>query len=260
MTLRLQLEALLFASGKAMQVERLAELTGTTPQETLKELHTLKEEYDQRATALTLFEEGDAWKMNVREAHLPLVQRIVADTELLMPVMETLAVIAHLKDPMQADVVKIRGGGAYEHIAELVKLGFVTKLAEGRTYRLKLSEKFYEYFDIQGQEDIDAFFKDVQIPQPPPEKPSTPQTPTQDQQELLKIHITEEERTNQKQFLDEFEQKLATVKARNDILEEDETFKARPEPENTLTSGEDTILATQPEDTDDANRPREEQQ
>lgn len=253
---RLQVEALLFSSGKKMDVTQLAELTESTKEQVMQELQNLKRDYEERETAIVLFEEGEVWKMNVREAYLPLVERIIADTELLMPVMETLAVIAHLKTPIQADVVKVRGSGAYEHIAELVKLGFVTKLPDGRTFRLKLSEKFFEYFDIQEQDDIDSFFE--QVPKPIPVIPEEPKQ-KEDQQELLKVEMSEEEKATHKDFLDEMETRIAQASEKNDALEKDETFMqyrerketqgedSSAEEADTLTAGESTILTPMPD-------------
>lgn len=225
--LKQKVEALLFASGKPMKVDQLSSLTGADIGELNQALAQLKQEYDERGSALTFFEENGAWKMNVREAYLSLVQQIVADTELAMPIMETLAVIAYQKNPLQADVVKIRGSGAYEHIAELVKFGFVTKVPEGRSYRLKLSEKFYEYFDIEDQADVDKFFEDVKKPEPPPpqEEASPLPEPAQVKQALEKIEISPEQKKEQEVFLQEIEQKIASVREKNDELERDALFE-----------------------------------
>ena len=69
------------------------------------------------------------------------------DTEMTKSVMETLAVIAWKQPIIQADVIKIRTNKAYEHIKELVGMGFVTSEKFGRTKKLKLTQKFLDYFD-----------------------------------------------------------------------------------------------------------------
>ena len=64
------------------------------------------------------------------------------------PTQETLAVIAYKQPIMQCDVIKIRGNKAYDHVKTLVEQGFITNERSGRTRILKLTEKFYDYFDV----------------------------------------------------------------------------------------------------------------
>jgi segregation and condensation protein B len=160
-TITEMVEALLFASGKAMDVEQLMTLTNSTKQKINNTLKNLSKIYDERKGALMVVEEDNSWKISVREGYLPLVRKIVADTELPKSVIETLAVIAWRSPITQSSVIKIRTNKAYEHIAELERLGFVIKQKEGRTFKLKLTEKFFDYFDISGKKDIREMFKNV---------------------------------------------------------------------------------------------------
>ncbi len=167
MDLKNQLEALLFSSGKAMEEAQLCQLTGGTTRAVRNALRKLRQEYADRDTALKVFNEGTAWKLLVKDAHVPLVRRIVADTELSRATMETLAVIAyHQPNVLQSKVVELRGGNAYEQIKELEGLGFVTKAKQGRSFSLKLTEKFFDYFDVEGEKGIRQVFKEVQAPLP----------------------------------------------------------------------------------------------
>jgi len=166
-SLKNQVEALLFSSGKAMEEEQLASLTGAEKKAVKGALKALQKEYGSRDTALKLFSEETSWKLLVKDEHVPLVRRIVADTELSRATMETLAVIAyHQPNVLQSRVVELRGGNAYEQIAELERLGFVTKEKEGRSYGLKLTERFFNYFDVEGEKGIRQVFKAVKAPQP----------------------------------------------------------------------------------------------
>ncbi len=168
--LKNKIEALLFASGKFMSDENLALIIGVEPKEVKKTLKQLKKDYDERYHSLMLTQESDSWKINVREKYLDLVRKIVADTELPKSVLETLAVIAWKSPALQAEIVKTRGNKCYEHIAQLEEMGFVTKDPEGRSFKLKVTEKFFEYFDVEGDKDIKEIFKKVKIPEKPPEQ------------------------------------------------------------------------------------------
>lgn len=162
-----QAEALLFSSGKAMEEEQLCTLIGCDLRSLRAALRTLREEYDGRETALKVFNEGTQWKLLVRDEHIPLVRRIVADTEMTRATMETLAVIAYRQpEALQSEVVDVRGGNAYEQIAELEELGFIVKKKKGRSFALRLTEKFYDYFDVEGADSIRRVFQDVKAPEP----------------------------------------------------------------------------------------------
>jgi hypothetical protein len=65
--------------------------------------------------------------------------------------------IAYRNPALQSDIVKARGLITYDHVAELVNLGFVIKERLGRSYMLKLSEKFYEYFELDGNKVKEVF-------------------------------------------------------------------------------------------------------
>ena len=156
-----KVEALLFASGKPLTADFLMSILEEENKRNINSsLKKLKESYNQRKSPLMVVEQDNAWKLTVREEFLPLVRKIVADTELSKTVLETLAVIAWKAPVLQANVIKVRTNKAYEHIDVLEKMGFITRKKEGRSFKLSLSEKFYEYFDVQNG-DIRTMFKDV---------------------------------------------------------------------------------------------------
>ena len=95
-----------------------------------------------------LVSETNNWKLTVRERHLSLVKNLAIDTELNKSVTETLAMIAFKYPVMQSDIIKIRSNKAYEHIKELEEMQFLDKVRKGRTYQIKLTKKFFEYFDL----------------------------------------------------------------------------------------------------------------
>ncbi len=156
-----QVEALLFASGKFVTIETLCKLTDESSRKIRSAIKGLKKDYDEFGSSIMVVEGDNSWKFAVRENYLDLVRKIVSDTELPKSVIETLSVIAWRNPVMQSKVVEIRSNKAYEHISILEKLAFVTKEKIGRSYNLKLTEKFFEYFDISGGKDIRKMFKNV---------------------------------------------------------------------------------------------------
>ncbi|MBT4022263.1 SMC-Scp complex subunit ScpB [archaeon] len=165
-----QIEALLFATGRFMDANTLLLLTGASGKQVLiNNVRKLKEEYDERESPLMVVEEKDGWKLTVRETYLSLVRKIISETELPKTILETLAIIAWRSPVLQSEVVNIRHNKAYEHISELVDLGFIRKETSGRSYLLNLTEKFYEYFDVDGSKDIREVFNKV-VGSPPQTK------------------------------------------------------------------------------------------
>ncbi|HLD04188.1 MAG TPA: SMC-Scp complex subunit ScpB [Candidatus Nanoarchaeia archaeon] len=162
-----QVEALLFSSGKWMTEDQLAALIGLPKDGIKAALNELKQGYEQADSSLTLMNESDGWKLNVRENYLELVRKIVAEAELPRPLLQTLAVIAWKRPILQSEVADIRSASCYEHIAELEKKGFVVKEPNGRSYLLKLTPKFFEYFDIKSDADIKKVFENVHVPEIP---------------------------------------------------------------------------------------------
>ncbi|MDO8740300.1 MAG: SMC-Scp complex subunit ScpB [Candidatus Woesearchaeota archaeon] len=154
-----EVEALLFSSGRKMNVEELAKLCRSNPELVREQLIILQAEYEEKESPLMLVEEGSSWKLTVRERYLDLVKNIVTETELSKSCMETLAVIAFKYPVVQADVIKIRTNKAYEDIKLLEEAGYVVKEKFGRTFKLKLTEKFFHYFDLP-EKDLKEKFSD----------------------------------------------------------------------------------------------------
>ncbi len=154
-----KVEAVLFTVGKEITTERLASLSALEVKEVEQIMAELVSEYAQRDHALKIEARDKAWKLTVKDEFVPLVSGIVTSTEMEKPLMDTLAVIAWKYPIVQSDIIKLRGSGAYEHMRELTERGFITKEKDGRTFKVKLTPKFFEYFDLPSAEAKEAFLK-----------------------------------------------------------------------------------------------------
>jgi segregation and condensation protein B len=156
-----QVEAILFSCGRKIEPEEISQILGKAPGIVREALASIKAEYEKMDSALILVEEGTAWKMTVRERYIADVRKITPYMEFPKSVMETLAVVAWKQPILQSDVIKIRTNKAYDHIVELEKLGFLAKEKHGRSFLLKLSQKFYDYFDLRSDVDVQNLFKGI---------------------------------------------------------------------------------------------------
>jgi len=120
----------------------------------------LQKDYDERDCALMLVYDDGFWKLTVRPDYLELVAGLVKKTELDNATMETLALVAYKHPALQSEIIKLRSSYAYEHLKTLENLGFITRERKGRTKVIRLTERFYHYFDINEKE-RDQFFQTV---------------------------------------------------------------------------------------------------
>ncbi|MDO8643284.1 MAG: SMC-Scp complex subunit ScpB [Candidatus Woesearchaeota archaeon] len=156
--------AVLFSAGRAVDCEELGKLV-KAPEELIREaVRELKKQLDDPSSPLFLTEEsnGNAWKLAVRDRYVDVVRNVTPHTELEIPVLATLALIAWKQPMLQSDVIKRRSTVAYEHIAKLEELGFVSKEKKGRSFVLKPTGKFFDYFDLPSQEAVKKLFEEIE--------------------------------------------------------------------------------------------------
>ncbi|MFT4313065.1 MAG: SMC-Scp complex subunit ScpB, partial [Candidatus Woesearchaeota archaeon] len=144
-------EAILFAAGSRISLERIQELSQiSTRDKTRAVLKKLQKKYETSESPLIVYDYDEDWKLTVKDEYLSVVEKIAPDTEFSRSVIETLSIIAWKSPILQSDVIKIRSAAAYDHIAELREKHFVTKEKIGRSYLLRVTPKFYEYFDMDS--------------------------------------------------------------------------------------------------------------
>ncbi len=158
-------EAILFSYGKRVQIEEIARLCRCKnyPDVVKEALGLLKQEYDEKQNALMVVQDGEFWKLTTRERFSNVVSKIVPHTELSKTILETLAIVAWKAPMRQSELIEIRTNKAYDHVNELVDSGFLSKEKYGRTYLLKLTQKFFDYFDLRNVEEAHKMF-DKMIP------------------------------------------------------------------------------------------------
>ena len=161
MELRKKIEALLFSSGKRMHIIEIAKLCNAPPDRTRAELINLAADYGARESSLAVQNDGEYWKLATKQDYTNVVKSFVKETELSKTLMETLATIAFKYPIKQADLIRVRTNKAYDHLMELEKMGYITRQKYGRTKLIKLTEKFFNYFNLQ-EESLKDKFKDFQ--------------------------------------------------------------------------------------------------
>ncbi len=148
MTHKKQIEAVLFTLGRFLTIEEIANILNIDSQEIIKDaIQELKKDYQEKDSSLEIIQEENKFRMHIKSEYLHLVKDLMPETELDKPSLLTLSVIAYKQPIFQSEVVKIRGNSTYDHVKTLTEFGFITSEKSGVSRIIKLTPKFYEYFD-----------------------------------------------------------------------------------------------------------------
>ena len=154
MSLKARVETVLFVTAKAISSQEIAEILSENVDDVEEALLELIMDYSSRDGALEIDDE-DGYILQVREEYIDIVEKLVP-VELTQAVMKTLSVIA-LKEPVRQSYVKeLRGASAYEHIHELLQKGLISRKRDsnGRSFNLRTTQKFKEYFKLKGDTEL----------------------------------------------------------------------------------------------------------
>jgi len=142
-----QIEAILYLKGQPLSIKEISEYADRDRAEIEDAILELMSDYAHRDSALEVVEMPNGYSLQLRSTHQKLLHHLVP-AELGVGALRTLAAIA-LKNPiLQTDLIELRGSTAYQQVQELVELGLVQKRREGRSYWLEVTDKFYQYFEI----------------------------------------------------------------------------------------------------------------
>ena len=141
------IESALFIAPGALAADELAKLINVKDAHIAEKLlNELIEEYKARDSGIEIFSMDGSYQMRVKPDYLDRVRHLATKAEMNKAVQRTLALIA-IKEPIkQSLVIKYRNSKAYEHIRILLGEGFIAREPSGRTYLLKTTEKFRQYF------------------------------------------------------------------------------------------------------------------
>jgi segregation and condensation protein B len=150
------IEAILYLKAQPLTVTEIAEFAGCDRPAAEEGLIALMEDYAHRDSALEVTETPDGYVLQLRDSYHHLIQQLLP-ADLGVGALRTLAAIALKGKVSQTELVEIRGSNAYQHVQELVELGFVRKRrqTDGRSFWLQVTEKFHQYFQINQDQTLE---------------------------------------------------------------------------------------------------------
>ncbi|MFO8019277.1 MAG: SMC-Scp complex subunit ScpB [Promethearchaeia archaeon] len=143
-----QVEAALYASGRALSIEEISLKLDIGKKEVEELINELAFDYLERSTALIIAQTGDKYQMQIKHEYTDSISDFAEGGAIKEKYLRTLTVIA-LKQPiLKKLLVKLRGTGAYQHVKYLVKQGLVDSVKKGRTSELTTTDKYAEMFGL----------------------------------------------------------------------------------------------------------------
>lgn len=155
------LEAILFAMGNSVELDRLAAAIEETPEETRLLLTQMKEDWEAEKRGVCLVEYEGAFQMCTRGdlyEYLIRVAKAPKKYALTDTLLETLSIIAYKQPVTRLDVERIRGVNSDHAISRLVEFELVMELgrldAPGRPLLFGTTEQFLRTFGVSSLEDL----------------------------------------------------------------------------------------------------------
>jgi len=148
------IEAALFSAGRPLTINELSEATGIKINECKKSIKDLISAYIEREGALEVVRLGSKYALQLKK-EAATYGRKLAPREVPSYLLKTLALIAHEQPMLQTELKRHLGSKIYEHLRELEEFGMIVRERIGRTYTLKTTESFLNYFGIDANEETD---------------------------------------------------------------------------------------------------------
>ena len=157
------IEAILFTMGDAVELERIAKAIEQTPEETLKLLHGMMEDYKKEERGIQLIELDNSFQLCTKKEYYEDLIRIAKQPKkaaLTDVAMETLSIVAYKQPITKAEIEKIRGVKCDHAINRLIEYNLIKELgrldAPGRPILFGTTEEFLRNFGIQSLDDLPA--------------------------------------------------------------------------------------------------------
>jgi len=144
-------EAVLFSSSHPLTVPEIEEAVGRPRKEVRQGVKKLRRMYQNRKTALEIVKIGRKFSLQLKSKFNKYGMEMM-DEEISKPLLKTAALIAYYQPIRQSELKKKVGEKVYEHVEILEEKGLVLSERDGRTYSLRTSSKFQEYFGLEARD------------------------------------------------------------------------------------------------------------
>ncbi len=155
------IEAVLFALGDAVGVDKLAAAIGHDQETTRKIVHQMMDRYNSREGGMEIIELEDAFQMATRREHYEALIKVAKQPKkyVLTDVqLEVLSIVAYKQPVTRQEVEKIRGVNSDHALNRLVEYGLIGEAgrldAPGRPILFGTTEEFLRNFGVRSAEEL----------------------------------------------------------------------------------------------------------
>ena len=151
------IEALLFASGEPISLDRLSEASGIEPETVVKLIDRLERKYNVSDSAIRVLRLENSYQLSTREEYAPYIKRAMENkrqARLSPAALEVLAVVAYNQPVTKAFVEQVRGTDSSGVINTLVERELLYEAGRlelpGRPITYKTTDKFLLCFNLES--------------------------------------------------------------------------------------------------------------
>jgi segregation and condensation protein B len=168
-----QLEALLFASGDPLAIEKMASILHLSLPDTEQLLQELSVKYATPDSGLMLRQVAGGWQLVTRQEAIPVIRELHEQQEIKLSnaAMETLAIVAYKQPVTKSEIEAIRGVKVDGVVNTLTDLELILEVGRkeviGRPILYGTTEKFLVTFGLESLNDLPELPEEL-LDQPAP--------------------------------------------------------------------------------------------
>ncbi len=146
------IEALLFSSDKPIDLKTIVKACKlNSEEEAEKIIEELRAMYSSSTHSITINAlSNKRFLMQLKPEYVNFVKKFIKKPLFKKSILRTLSYIAYNQPIYQSRVIAARGSQAYKHIKFLIDKGFLEGERVGRTFLLRTSQLFADYFGIEN--------------------------------------------------------------------------------------------------------------
>lgn len=155
------IEAVLFAMGDAVEIEKLSVAIGHDKETTRKIVHQMMDRYNSREGGMEIIELEDSFQLTTRREYYEALIRVAKQPKkyVLTDVqLEVLSIVAYKQPVTRQEVEKIRGVNSDHALNRLVEYGLVGGAgrldAPGRPILFGTTEEFLRNFGVRSTDEL----------------------------------------------------------------------------------------------------------
>ena len=155
------IEAILFATGNSVKLERLSEVLNLNEEELHAAIETLKERYAASDRGICLTELEDAVQLGTKGEYYEYLIKLAKSPKRMTlsdTVIETLSIIAYKQPVTRAEIERIRGVSSDHAINRLVEYDLIEEVgrldAPGKPLLFGTTEQFLRSFGVRSIQDL----------------------------------------------------------------------------------------------------------